>query len=345
MKHVPLGWAVLLLAMLSIVVALFGAVYVRQINRPGDPITAYDLIVQARRAGRPLQALYRVEALAAESGWTPELLRIAGDVWRDAGSLPRAVDFWEAAAQANPKDPVLARGLAQAYIDLQRWSQAADALERMLALNARDYWAQLQLGLIRAPFDPLKAQAHLESAAGEPAYQQLAWRLLAILRDHPGDPLLSMRIGVVLAKQELWNYAELAFQQAAIINAPYAEALAYTGLARDAQGKDGRAWIDEAVQLEPDSAQVRYLQGLHYRRIGADDASIAALAQAVQLDPANPAFNAELGTAYRLVGDAARAEYWLRLAALFSNGDPHFEGLLQQFYDEQASMVDGLEEG
>lgn len=344
MKRLPIGWAALLLALLSILVLVFSALYISRGTPPGDPITPIDLVVQARRAGRPLQALYHVEALAAESGWTPELLRIAGDVWRDAGSLPRAVDFWEAAAQANPKDPVLARGLAQAYIDLQRWSKAADALERMLALNERDYWAQLQLGLIRAPFDPRKALTHLEAAAEEPAYQQLAWRLSAILRDDPGDPLLSMRIGVVLAEQELWNYAELAFQQAAIVNAPYAEALAYTGLARDAQGKDGKAWLDEAVALEPDSAQVRYLQGLHFRRIGADDASIGALAQAVQLDPANPAFNAELGTAYNLVGDTARAEYWLRLAALFSNGDPHFEGLLQQFYDEQASMVDGLGE-
>ncbi len=99
-----------------------------------------------RRSGRPLQALYQVEAQAAADGWTPEQARLAGDLWREAGDLTRAVAYWEAA----PADATVLRDRAQAYLELARWADAADALDRLLALlpddSADRAWAEFQLG-------------------------------------------------------------------------------------------------------------------------------------------------------------------------------------------------------
>ncbi len=202
-----------------------------------------------------MQALYQVEAQAAVDGWTPERLRLAGDLWREAGDLTRAVAYWEAA----PADAILLRDRAQAYLDLARWADASDALDRLLALLPHDSpdraWAQFQLGAIRMATDPAQAADLLQAA--QPTYPAEVTLLLPALTS-PTDPT---RAGIALADLKLWAYAELAFSQAA--DDPLA--LAYGGWVRDMQGKDGARWIDAAVALAPDSAQVRLLQGLHLR--------------------------------------------------------------------------------
>ena len=110
-------------------------------------------IDEVQRRGQPLQALYLLEAQASAVGWTPALARQAGDLWQAAGDPARALDFWQLAGSGASNDVVLARRLAQGAIELHRWTEAADALDHLLALAPDDAWAQLQLGLIRAAFD------------------------------------------------------------------------------------------------------------------------------------------------------------------------------------------------
>ena len=103
-------------------------------------------------------------------------------------------------------------------------------------------------------------------------------------------------------------------------------ALAYGGLARDMQGKDGAPQIDAAVTVAPDDPQVRFLQGLHLRLAYDNAGSLDAMVQAVALDPENPALYAELGKAYQLTGDLTAAERWLKFAVSL---DSHFQPLLE----------------
>ena len=299
-------------------------------------------IDEVQRRGQPLQALYLLEAQASAVGWTPALARQAGDLWQAAGDPARALDFWQLAGSGASNDVVLARRLAQGAIELHRWTEAADALDHLLALAPDDAWAQLQLGLIRAAFDADAATTHLRAAMAEPGYQPLALALINALRDGAELPD-GMAAGLMLAKLEQWPFAELAFRHAAAVAAPYPQALAYAALARDRQGKPADAWIDDAVSLAPDDALVRYLHGLHLRASGDNLASLEALALAVALDPENPAYHAELGSAYRLLGDLAQAEYWLDSAVRVSNDDPRFAELLALFYADEADHL--TEEG
>lgn len=282
-----------------------------------------------RRSGRPLQALYHVEAEALRDGWTPDRLRLAGDLWREAGDLSRAVAYWERAEA----DVLILRDRAQAYVELGRWSNAADALDSLLALLPADSkdraWAQFQLGLIRAASDPTAALELLRAA--EPTYGIDAARLIPILESDP-DPT---RVGIALAQAKLWSYAELAFSQA--LSDPLA--LAYGGWSRDLQGKNGAGWISAAVELAPDDSRVRLLQGLHLRQTYDYDGSLEAIVAATALDPENPALYAELGTAYQLVGDLSSAERWLKFAAEM---DERFQPLLDAFYDEETSLLEQL---
>ncbi|MEP7290878.1 MAG: tetratricopeptide repeat protein [Chloroflexota bacterium] len=283
------------------------------------------LVLLDPRTDRPMQALYQLEAQAARAGWTPENRRLAGDLWRSAGDLTQAVAYWET---AEPTAPVL-RDLAQAYIELQRWSNAESALQRLLPLlppGASDRsWAQFQLGLIRAAYNPASARDLLRAA--QPAYGDSVTTLLPLL-EATDDPT---RIGIALANAGLWSYAELAFSAAAD---PLASA--YAGLARDMQGKDGGAWIENALAFAPENPQVYFLHGLHLRLKFDFAGSLQAITQAVALDPENPALYAELGRAYQLSGDLVSAERWLKFAVTL---DDNFQTLLDSFYEDEATLL------
>lgn len=337
MRNKRLIGAVSAAALLFLILAL---VLVRQ-QTPVQELSS-ERITANRQQGRPVQALYQIEAWADREGWIPETLRLAGDVWHEMGDTAQALPYWEAASAGLPNDTLLARMLADAYLTLQRWPQAVDQLNRLVELDFSDAWAHYQLGMLRAAFDPPTAETHLKIAERVPEYQDVAATLLFVIDEHGSDPLIGMPVGLVLADADLWPQAELAFQYAADVGQQYPEALAYTALARDRQGKDGSAAIARAVALGSQNAVVRFIQGLHLREQNDLAGSLDALVQAAVLDPNNPAYYAELGSAYRLLGDLENAEHWLRAAVETSNQDPRFQQLLALFYAEEAP---GLNEG
>jgi tetratricopeptide (TPR) repeat protein len=324
------------------VAALLFLILALVLPRPSTPILDHGLqrIQTNRQQGRPVQALYQIEALAGRQGWTPESLRLAGDVWHDMGDITRALPYWEAAGIGLRDDRVLARTLAEAYLTVQRWPQAVDQLNRLVELDFSDAWAHYQLGLLRAAFDLPTAETHLKIAERAPEYQDLAATLLFVIDEYRTDPLIGMPVGLALADADLWPMAELAFQYAADVGQHYPEALAYVGLARDRQGKDGTAEIAQALALDLQNPVVRFIQGLHLREQNDLAGSLDALVQAAVLAPNNPAYYAELGSAYRLLGDLENAENMLRTAVEISSQDPRFQQLLALFYAEEAPSLD-----
>jgi tetratricopeptide (TPR) repeat protein len=284
-----------------------------------------------------MQALYQIEALVAQFGWTVDLAKSAGDIWESLDDLPRAVSYWEIAVRLQPANEYLTRRLAQSYLDLERWSQAVITLSSLIKIND-DNWAHFQLGILQAVLDSSSATEHFQLAGRDPQFQLVTTQLIPLLNES-SDVSRAMQMGVVLASAKLWPAAEYVFQYAASLSPKLAVAWAYTGLARDQQGKNGRFQIEQAIALAPDNAQVRYLQGLHLHLLGDEDASLIALQQATVLDPLNPAFAAELATTYDRMGDAVKAEYWYKAAVTLSNNDPRFQALLTAFYSQPSVSI------
>lgn len=288
-------------------------------------------------AQRPMQSLYQIERQANISGWTLALATTAGDIWESVGDFSRAVAFWELASGLQPDDPVLARRLAQSYLELGRWSQAVMALSRLVDLTD-DNWAHFQLGILQSVYDPRAATEHFNLAARDLQFQGVVTALTPALSE-PSDLARAMRVGTVLATYIYWPAAEYVFQYAASMTPLLPEALAYTGIARDQQGKDGSSQIEQAVAAAPESAQVRYLQGIHFQLLGNADASVESLTLAANLDPLNAAYAAELGLAYDRMGVSVSAEYWYKAAVTLSSGDPRFEDLLTAFYQQPSVNI------
>ncbi|MDX2139828.1 MAG: tetratricopeptide repeat protein [Chloroflexota bacterium] len=293
------------------------------------------------RRSRPVQALYAIERLAHEQGWTPALAAQAGDIYRDLGDLSSAVAVWERIPNPNA---VVLRDLARAQLVLGRWDNALATLHLVIAQTPDDAWAHWHSALLQAPVDPQAALATLPIAATDPAYTPIVAALQETLTGVQNDTLLPMRVGIVLADHGQWRYAERAFARAAALNAPYAEALAYLGVARVMQGKDGAQVMLQAVALEPVNARIRYLQGIYLRAIGDARGAIDSLGQAAALAPDTPLYFVELAQAYRDLRDLQQAEYWLRVAVAVSGNAPRFLEILALFYADEAEnlTVDGV---
>lgn len=301
-------------------------------NSAEDQISTYqNLLLDNVRRQRPIQALYQAEALAAQTGWTPDLLRTAGEMAYQLGDYERAASYWET-MPADEKPLAVARQLASIYYEQQDWQAFAAAVEHLLALSPDDAWAHYSQGWMLAVTQPQEAPPHLEAALRDPLYRDLALELLTVIQTAAAH--IPMQVGITLAQHNRWPEAEYAFQQAAATDGPVAEALAYTAVVRAQQGKDGLPQMQRAIERAPDNALVRFLQGLHLRMVHDLPGSLEAFKLAAILNPVNPAYAAELGTAYQMNDELMLAEFWLKHAVTVSGGDPRFQQLLDTFYSQ-----------
>ncbi|MEQ8673043.1 MAG: tetratricopeptide repeat protein [Aggregatilineales bacterium] len=299
------------------------------------PSLHLSLSLRNRLQGRYIQALYDLNAEASATGWTREMHFQAGDLYFSTGNQIDALAHWEA---AEPTEPARLRQMVELYISSEHWADATRLLEQLLEQDPQDTWVNYQLGLILAPFDPQRALFLLQYAPQREL--SLTERLRATLSEKSNDELVSMYVGVALANMGEWLHAERAFRQAALIAYPYPEAFAYTALARENQGKDGSAWMAEALTTGADHAQVHYLHGLYLRGRFAYEESIQALTVAMSLDASNPAIAAELGIAYQLEFQYERAAFWIQTALLLSNNAPDYLSIAANFYAEAGDNVE-----
>lgn len=245
------------------------------------------------------------------------------------------------------------RQLAEAWTARGNWQAARRAWVAVLQLAPDDAQANYQLGIILAPYDARLAYRYLEAVSDASALAQAAHVQAAHVQgaeqlreaiagsELESAPGQSFQLGVTLAALGHWPQAEQAFAITLLLDPQYGEAWAYYGLARGQLGRGGATAFDQAYAFATDTALVYYLHGLWWRSEGDYLRSRQALAQAQQLDPANPAFAAELGTAYRLEGDFVLAETWLERAALLAPAQGEFLRLLAFFYAEEVFNLDG----
>jgi tetratricopeptide (TPR) repeat protein len=108
--------------------------------------------------------------------------------------------------------------------------------------------------------------------------------------------------------------AQRAFDETVKLNPQYAEAQAFAGFVRDQRRADGRAWLDRAVELDPDLIVARYFRARHRWERMDSDGALDDLQYAIERDPSNALIAAEIGRVYTQRSDFANAEKWLTQA-------------------------------
>jgi Flp pilus assembly protein TadD len=292
------------------------------------PVPAETRITQGRSRGSYHTLLYQLEAEAAREGWTPARHAEAARLWFSIGDVRRALPQLEAAAAED--DPDALQAVIEVYLQFNRPEEALAQLEHLLTLAPTNRRALYESALLLLPFDPLRAQQRLQQVTLDVQYGDSARTILKMMRETPPDELWSARVGALLAQEDMWVYAEWAFVYAAE-HLPSAQAWAFAGLMRDAQGGDGSAYLTKALAQNPADSQVQMALGIHRRQKNDFDGALLALQFALTLDPLNPIIHSELGTTYQQMGQVDEAQKWLQSAYALSGGDTTYEQSLDDF--------------
>lgn len=300
------------------------------------PVTEYEF----HRSRDELQvALYHIEAESTLNGWTAQNHIRAGNLWRDMGDLGRALPHWEAANASEPNANLL-RQIAEIYLERGEWSIAWQRIQTLLNLAPNDTWSLYNGGLLLSPSDPTTAYGYLgQVAALGNSFSENAQTILDVIGESETNADIILRVGAELTALEEYSLAENAYQYAADLYYPFPEATAYVGLMRILQGKNGEAWISEAITLASTNADVQYITGVYWRSAGEYLLSEDALIEAVLLEPDNPTFYAELGNTYRGMGNRLDAEIWLQTAVIISDNNPIMIEALNSFYADDTFLV------
>ncbi len=311
----------------------------------------------------------RAGIAAVRAGQFEEALKSLENA-RRAGRLSAA--GWEAVGQAY-------FALGQSTAAAQAWQQGlANAPSRAQAIRLHTQLLSLHLGLA-VPGDLEAATGHLRSLADlEPGNPQHFYRLALLLaasepqqaagplaqaaaldaQYEPAAVLLQgylsigqssavpgfvfQQSGRALGLLGEWRLAKHAFGQAVRLNPASAESWALLAEAFDQVGEDGAPALETALALDPESVQVNLLAGLHHKRRGAFEQSLAFLSAAAAVEPSNPTILAELASVAQLWGDAQAALAFYQRAAALTPDRPVFWLLLARFSIENNIQIEAV---
>jgi tetratricopeptide (TPR) repeat protein len=259
-----------------------GTIFARLATRL-DPDNSEALIVAAALLGQQGQHRLAVELLGTVRGDDPfaasareARIRLLGDGGDNEGALALAL----AATRARGATMTDWIRLGQAYGELGRQAQAADAFGRALAL-------------------------HRETESGEPEWTLWLMRGGAL---EQGDNWPEART----ALQQAYR---LAPEQPFVLNY-----LGYAQLVRRENVDEAERLIREAHRLAPDNAAITDSLGWALYLRGRLPEAISLLEQAAQGEPADVEINEHLGDAYFAAGRRVEARFAWRAAAVYATG-------------------------
>ena len=243
------------------------------------------------------------EVLRVEPTHDLALFRL-GLVELQEGRHEAAATLIRRAAAHVPGDVRYQLGLAQALQSLERWSEAAAALTRVLELEPDSFDAQLDLGVT--------LQRGGDAAASAAAYR-------AALARRPDDPRALGNLGAVLSEMGELDEAARLLESAARLEPDAASHAINLGIIR-CERRDFAAAdsiLRAVLAREPDNADAAFNLGNALRGLGRTHEAIEQYRRAAARRPGHAEALNNLGNAYKETGDfpAAKAAFDAALAA------------------------------
>ncbi len=266
--------------------------------RPDDPeplLAIGDIYLAQRRW--PLAADAFNRALARRLECAPAWAGLASASW-GSGDRLRATAHWETTLSHQPDLMPARLGLARAYLEQDRPSDAETVLRTGLSLASTQadledsVAAHLLLAAMLALDDPAGARAELEAVPDGAADTGLAQRdylrqALELAQAAASPAEAAKRTGLAFVQVELWPLAYTALAPAVALDPSDAEAMAFLGHAEAQLGRPALIHLITSVALRPDWALGHYLLGLHYLQQSLPHLADSELEAAVRLDLGN----------------------------------------------------------
>jgi tetratricopeptide (TPR) repeat protein len=265
------------------------------------PWAQFDLALAYLFAGRYQEAadqaqnfISALRSRGSESAQTVPGWSLTGIAYARLGQGDRAIDALHRAAGLAPDREEHWLNLTRELMELSRYSEAISAVQDGIAANPKSYALRLRLGAA-------------DLSAGRYEKAETVFRNLV----EAGDPLPTSYIGLAQVLLRMGRAEEAASELSAaqqklgtIFLISY-----FRGLSLDRAGKQGEAIpaIQEAIRLNPSSAEAHLELGKIELTVGRVNDAIVELEEALHLSPRNAQARRLLSQAYRRAGDAKRA--------------------------------------
>ncbi len=260
---------------------------------------------------------------------------LLGDALQKIGDTQQAIDLWTSVLQGDEKSSEAHRRLALAYQSIGNFEQASIHLQALLTEQPSDPALNYELGIILAAIDPERSLAYLTLAGdSDPGYLEMVSHLSREIRSAARSAdrsFVFLSSGRALASLGEWEAANEAFQRAIRINPNFAEAWAYLGESEQHLHRDGFPQLKRARALNPRSLAANTFLALYWQREGRYDLATLYLQVAEEIEPDNPAIQAELGRTLALAGKLQKAEAHYQRAAQLASNDPGYWRKLAEF--------------
>lgn len=290
---------------------------------------------QQLRAEKPAQAAEALQKAWMLEGISDQGLEHLAQAHLALGEDAGAAAAWQARIQRGAANPETYVSLAAAQRRMGDLNAAAATVREWQARFPQDSQAVYAFATHLMLVSPLEAGAVLEKiTALDARYAERAALLqeaLGKMQDEPDAAFKMILVGRALGQAGEWGLAAEAFAQATRLSPQYAEAWAMLAEARQQQGLDGRAALEQAQTLAPDSVVVRSLQALYWRRQGKPEVALVIYNQLAALEPKQAAWQAEMGNALSEMGDILSALPHYQQAAMLAQEDPLYWETLARF--------------
>ena len=262
----------------------------------------YNLAVALVRAKETAQALPLLAALTAEHGSDAKVLSGIASVYESAGDSSLALDAWHKAIAAEPNNPDLYLDCTRLLIDMDRYQEASEIVQRGVSLVPDDYPLTMRLGAIAMMSgDHEKAREIYRKAIAE----------------HPMLALGYVALGQSYMKEGKDDEALKVLTNArSVVPRDFALEYAY-GLVSFQLGQQEQALqaLSNAEQMEPEVVEPHYQLGLLHMKAQAWKAASDEFEQVIKLDPQNAATYYQLSRTYQRLGQSEKAQEMAKQAS------------------------------
>lgn len=248
----------------------------------------YLAIAQVKQQSNLAEGIARLtKAIEKHPSARAEYLLELGDALQKNGQPAKALSYYQAAVQRNPKSAIALQKLGASLHRSAQYGKAEQVLERAAALSSGDAvtWHQLAL-TYRALNRTTDAVAALEKA----------------LQRDAELPEAHNNLGIILLQSGALARAESAFREAIRIRPDYADAHGNLANLLSGAGKspEAREHFEIALRLRPGDAVTRYNYAILLGRSSHYDEAQRELEAALRADPA-------FADAHQLLGDLLMA--------------------------------------
>ena len=262
--------------------------------QPGSWESKYNLAIALIRAKQASQALPLLASLTAEHANDANILAMAASAYESAGNSPLALDAYRKAVAADPGNPDRYLDGSRLLMDLNRYDEAVDLVERGLSNAPDNYPLTVRLGAIEMmKGDHDKAREAFRKAIAEHPEAALGYVALAQSYMKQGNDGEALKILTGAREKVARDFA-----------LEYVFGLVSYKLGQQKQAMEA---LKNAEALGPNVVEPHYQLGVLYMQMQQWKTAQTEFERVLQIDPQRAAAYYQLSRAYARTGDIKKA--------------------------------------